>query len=198
MNLTEQTNDTVEQAMRLLSPVDMSDWSPPEGADAKAAEKAYQEEEDRRVNARLDEYLADRNDRLVMLREIHFAAAARAEAYESKAAPWLRQAGRCKRTAERMKVLARNVLEAERKVAGYDPTDEAGVPTPYEVVQADGSKIALKLNPPSVVVINVDDLPRRFVSMEPMVLKAEIAKALKAGPVSGAKLSRDLHVSWKR
>ena len=191
MTLTAQINDIVEQAASLLSPPNMDDWSPPPGTpDELAAEQA---EYDRRVQEKINTYLADRSDRLACLKAIREATQERETAYKAQAAPWLRMAARQERTRAYVEQLARNVLEAERTAAGF-PSD-----CPYEVELANGTKIGLRLSNPAVRILNIDDLPRRYVEMDPKVLKVEIAKALKAGKVvPGAELTRGDHIHWGR
>jgi len=193
MTLTETINDIVAQAAGLLSPVDLSDWTPPEDAPADKLAELEDAEHERRARARLDAYLADRSDRLACLRAIREAAGDRAEAYKSQAAPWIRLAKRQEGLREYVEQLARNVLEAERQAAGFGAEDG------YEVTLPNGVKMGLRASPPSVVVESIEDLPGRFVKVAKSADKAEIAKALKAGRVvTGAKLVRGMHVSWGR
>lgn len=192
MSLTESVNDVVAQAAGLLAPVDMSDWSPPADAPADAVARLEQEEYDRRAQKRIDDYLADRSDRLICLKAIRQAAEDRANAYEAQAAPWQRMADRQKRLKAYVEQLGRNVLEAERKAAGF------GDDEPYEVTAPNGVKFALALSPPALQC-SVDDLPRRYIETCDKPKTDEIKRALKAGlVVPGAKLTRGLHVRWGR
>lgn len=193
MTLTDTINDIVAQASALLSPVDLSDWTPPEDAPFDKLAELEEAEYERRAKARLDAYLADRSDRLACLRAIREAAGDRAEAYKAQAAPWLRLAKRQEGLREYVEQLARNVLEAERQAAGFDP-DEG-----YEVTLPNGVKMGLRPSPPSVVVESIEDLPGRYVKVTKTADKTEIAKAIKAGRVvTGAKLARGVHVFWGR
>ena len=191
MTLTESIDDIVAQAAGLLSPPDMSDWAPdPSHPDP---DKAEAEESERRSRARLDAYLADRSDRLACLRAIRQAAQQRAEQYADQAQPWLRQARRQEELASYCEALARGVLEAERQAAGFGP-DEA-----YEVQLPSGLKMGLRLSTPAVRVLDVEDLPGRFVKVTKAPNKKAIAAVLKAGKsVSGAELVRGNHVYWGR
>lgn len=194
MNLTEQTNDTVEQAMRLLSPVDMSDYAPPAHLPIEEQTRAEQAEYERRDHARVDAYLADRQDRLACLKTIRAAALVRADMYEDKAGPWLRLQARAKRMAAYAETLARNVLEAERQIAGFDADQ------PYTVTQPDGTKIGLKLNPESVKVDDPKAVPAELYE-DPKPLGpslSKIAAALRAGRVvPGARFVRGQSLRWK-
>lgn len=193
MTLTDTINDIVAQASALLSPVDLSDWTPPEDAPFDKLAELEEAEYERRAKARLDAYLADRSDRLACLRAIREAAGDRAESYKAQAEPWLRLAKRQERTREYVEQLARNVLEAERQAAGFGAEDG------YEVMLPNGVKMGLKLSPPSVVIESIEDLPGRYVKVTKTADKTEIAKAIKAGRVvTGAKLARGTHVSWGR
>ncbi len=191
--LTETINDIVAQASALLSPVDLSDWTPPEDAPADKLAELEDEEAARRDRERVSAYLADRSDRLALLRVIREAAGDRAEAYKAQAAPWLRLAKRQDGLREYVEQLARNVLESERQAAGFGAEDG------YEVMLPNGVKMGLRQSPPSVVVDSIEDLPGRFVKVAKSADKAEIAKAIKAGRVvTGAKLVRGMHVFWGR
>lgn len=193
MNLTESVNDIVEQAASLLSPPDMSDWSPPDDAPPDVAMRMEQDEYDRRAQAKVDAYLADRADRLLCLRAIHEQANARAEHYAAQSKPWARMAERQKRLAEYCEQLAMNVLVAERSNTGAT----AG---PYTAVLPNGIKMRIKIT--SVVLVgDVDNLPgklvRTKVTREPD--KIAIKKLLSEGEiVSGAKLGTNEHVDWGR
>lgn len=190
MTLTSTVNDIIEQAASLLSPPDMSDWAPPADGDIDAAEQA---EHDRRVKARLDAYLADRSDRLELLRAIREGAQARAAAYTAQAHPWLVRAKQQARTAEYVEQLARNVLEAERTAAGLGADD------PYEVTVPSGRKFALRKSKAAVKILDLEELPGRYVKTTKAAMKDEIYAALKAGKVvTGARLEAGFHVSWGR
>lgn len=192
MNLTESINDIIEQAAGLLSPPDMSDWTPPD-APAEVQAQLEQDEHDRRVCARLDAYLADRSDRLACLKAIRDAAMARADAYKAQAKPWLSRAADQERLRQYVETLARNVLEAERQAAGFESTE------PYTVELPSGQKIGLRLSPWSIKIANVEDLPGKFVQVEKVALKDEIKRALEAGQVvPGASRVRGDHIHWGR
>jgi hypothetical protein len=193
MMLTQSINDVVEQASSLLSPPSMSDWSPPAGASFDEAAKAEQDEFDRRMRERLDAYLADRSDRLACLKAIREATIARADLYKAQAEPWLRMARRQEALTGYIEQLARNVLEAERESAGFTVDD------PYDVVLPNGTKIALRLSNWAVKVIDVEDLPGRFVNTTKVPDKTAIMAALKDGKVvPGATRTRGNHISWGR
>ncbi len=192
MSLTEQVNDIVEQAARLLSKrISLDGWQPPEVETLVQLEEAEAEEVERRYRALVDEYIADRSDSLACLRAIHLAAEAREAAYKAEAAPWLALARRQARLGEYVQRLARNILEAERTLAGFGPED------PYSVEQPNGTVIGLKRSPPAVQVDDVMAVPDEFMKpREPS--KSEIAAALKAGrEVPGARLVRGLSIRWK-
>lgn len=193
MTLTQSINDVVEQASSLLSPPSMSDWSPPASASLDEAAKAEQDEFDRRMRVRLDAYLADRSDRLACLKAIREATIARAEQYKAQAEPWLRLARRQEAMTGYIEQLARNVLEAERESAGFTVDD------PYDVTLPNGTKIALRLSNWAVKVLDVEDLPGRFVNTTKVPDKAAIMAALKDGKVvPGATRTRGNHISWGR
>ncbi len=193
MSLTSSVNDIVEAAARLLSArIDLDGWTPPPEVETlEQFAEAEAEEVERRHRALVDEYVADRADQLARLRAIHAAAEQREAAYKAEAAPWLALAKRQARIAEYVAQLARNVLEAERRLAGL-PDD-----APYLVDQSNGTKIGLKVNPPSVAIDDVGALPDWAMKpAEPS--KSEIAAALKAGrEVPGARLVRGLSIRWK-
>lgn len=192
MGITAQVNDVVEQAANLLALPDMSDWSPPEDAPDDKVPQMEAEEIDRRMQAKVDRFLADRTDRLLCLKAIREAAQDRAAAYKAQAAPWTRLAERQARLCAHVEQLGRNVLEAERTAAGFE-ADE-----PYEVTMPNGVKFALQQSPPALTYV-VEDLPGRYVEIVRKPLTDEIKKALKAGQVvPGAKLTRGLHVRWGR
>jgi len=191
MKLTDQVNDLIEQSQHLLSPVPMDDWTPPPGP-PEDVQRAWEAEETRRYHARVDAYLADRSDRLSALKAICQSAKERSDRYEDMADPWLRLARRQKGLAAYVEQLARNVLETERLQAGYTANDA------YQVTQPNGTKIGLRLSPPSVRILDESLLPPAFIAHEPRVLKSAISTALKAGQeVPGATLERGTHLHWK-
>lgn len=194
MSLTTTINDVVEQAARLLTPIDMSDYVPPAHLPVEQQAQAERDEHDRRDRERVDAYLADRSDRLACLKAIRAQSLARADAYEDQAQPWHRLAERAKRMAAYAETLARNVLEAERQFAGIAPDE------PYIVTQPDGTKIGLKLNPESVRIDDPKAIPADLLAdpkpVEPSLSK--IATALRAGRVvPGARFVRGQSIRWK-
>lgn len=194
MRLSETIDDVVAQAAGLLSPPDMSGWEPPADATADVQARMEQEEYDRRAQAKIDRYLADRADRLLCLRAIREQAQARAAHYDNQAAPWSRMAERQKRIAEYCERRAFDVLVAERSNVGL-PSGE-----PYTAVLPNGLKMRIKVT--SVVqVSDIDALPGNLVrtktTREPD--KLAIKKLLGAGQeVPGAALGTNEHLDWGR
>lgn len=192
--LTDSINDIVEQAAGLLSPPDMRDWSPPDDAPPDIAERLEAEEYDRRAQARIDAYLADRSDRLMCLRAIRSAALRRAEDYTAQAVPWQRLAERQRRLAEYVERLARNVLVAERTACGGAEGE------PYKVQLPNGVKLGLRITR-VVQVRSLDDLPAGYarIKTEKSADKIAIKRALEQGQdVPGAMLGTNEHVDWGR
>lgn len=194
MSLTSQINDIVEQAASLLSPPDMSDWSPPEDAPIEAQVEAERAEYDRRAQAKIDAYLADRTDRLLCLRAIREAAQTRADAYENQAAPWERMAARQKGLVAYCEQLTKNVLVMERASAGGNHGE------PYKVTLPNGIKVGLRVTQ-IVQVTDFEMLPGKFVRTKTVreADKTAIKKLLLVGePVPGAKLGMSEWIDWGR
>lgn len=192
MSLTDTITDIIAQAHRLLDTPDLRDWSPPEGATPEEAAAAEEEEVLRRSTAAVDAYLADRSDRLAMLRAVRASGLRRAEEYKAQAEPWMRLAKRQQRIVEHVERLGRELLEAERRAAGLD--GEA-----YEVQLPNGIKMGIKLSPPSVRITAPEALPDAYWRTTREPVKADISRALKAGQeVPGAELVRGEHMTWGR
>lgn len=193
MTLTTQINDIIEQAAGLLSPPDMSDWTPPD-APLEVQAQLERAEYDRRAQAKIDAYLADRSDRLACLRAIREAAADRADAYESQAEPWQRMAERQRRLKTYVEQLAINVLVAERAACGGNMGE------PYKVELPNGTKIGLRVTK-VVVVSDIDSLPGKYVRTKTTrdADKVSIKRAIDAGEVvPGARIGTNEHVDWGR
>lgn len=180
-------NDLVEEAMRLISePVDLSDFD--ENTPTDIVEDAYFA----RAKNRLDAWLADRQDRLSMLRHVRGAVLARASAYEAEAKRWATRAKRQERLVAYCGELALSVLRAERILCGLDTAE------PYKVELPDGVKLGIRVSS-AVQVADVDELPRRLVREKREADKVEIMKRLKAGEaVPGAKLVKNESMDWGR
>lgn len=180
-------DDIIRQAHALVSePVDVSDI--PDDADPEIVEDAIMSRE----RARVDKFLGDRNDRLVMLRRIREASLAMAARYKEEAKRWDARAKRRERLADYCAELALHVLVVERQAAGV------GIDQPYKIELEDGSKIGIRVTK-VVYVSDLDELPGKYVRVSRAADKVEIAKRLKAGEaVSGAKLVTNEHVDWGR
>lgn len=194
MNLTESINDIVEQAASLLSPPNMDDWTPPADAGIEDAMRLEAEEIDRRMQARLDRYLADRSDRLSALRAIHRAATERAAAYKAQSEPWLRLSRRQESIAEYVVQLASNVLRAERASAGMN------VGEPYKVSLLNGVNVGLRITR-VVQITDLDMLPSKLVRTKTTREADKVAiktLLLRGEVVPGARLGTNEHVDWGR
>lgn len=194
MTLTDTINDIVAQAAKLLAPPDMSDWMAPPGVPDELAVQLEREEYDRRAQKRIDDYLADRSDRLACLRAIRRAASEREDHYGDQAVPWQRMAERQRRLVDYCDQLARNVLVAERAACGGNEGE------PYRVELPDGQKIGIKITK-VVIVSDIDSLPGKYVrtktTRDPD--KVSIKKALDGGEVvPGARIGTNEHVDWGR
>lgn len=194
MSLT--VNDLIEEAARLLTePVYMDDWQPV-GHETETLEQHEAAEEDERLvrwQRRLEAYLADRADRLALLRHIYRQALARAQDYADEARRWQTRQRRQESLAAYCATLARNVLVMERQVAGFDEGD------PYRVELPNGVKMGLRVT--HAVEARTDELApewvREKVTREPD--KIAIKKALEAGQeVHGARLVTREHVDFGR
>lgn len=194
MTLTAQINDIVEQAARLLAYPDMSDWRAPSDCTDEDAERLEVEEVDRRMQRRLDLYLADRADRLAMLRAVNRAASERHAAYKAESEPWLKMAKRQEALATYCAQLASNVLVAERASRG------GNIGEPYRVTLPNGTSIGLRVTR-VVQVSDLDMLPAKFVrtkttrEADKNAIKALLAEGK---DVPGARLGTNEHVDWGR
>lgn len=194
MRLTETVNDVVAQAASLLSPPDMSDWTPPADAPPDVQWLAEVAEYDRRMQAKIDRYLADRSDRLLALRALREQAYARAQHYEAQASPWERMADRQRRVGDYCEQLARNVLVTERAQAGV------AIGEPYRVTLPNGQRLGLRITK-VVTVTDADALPENCVRVTVTRApdKTAIRKLLDAGQdVPGAIVGKNEHVDWGR
>lgn len=194
--MTLTVNDLIEEAARLLTePVHMDDWQPVghETETLEQHEAAEEEERFARWQSRLDAYLADRADRLALLRHIRTQALVRAAHYDDEARRWQRKRDQQKGLADYCESLARNVLVIERELAGKDAGE------PYRVELPNGVKMGLRVT--HAVEATTDELApewvREKVTREPD--KIAIKKALEAGQdVHGARLAVREHVDWGR
>lgn len=194
MSLT--VNDLIEEAARLLTePVYMDDWQPV-GHETETLEQHEAAVEDERLvrwQRRLEAYLADRADRLALLRHIYRQALARAQDYADEAKRWATRARNQEGLAGYCEALARDVLVAERQLAGMHEGD------PYRVELPNGVKMGLRVT--HAVEARTDEIApewvREKVTREPD--KLAIKKALEAGQeVHGARLVTREHVDFGR
>ena len=194
--MTLTVNDLIEEAARLLTdPVDLSDWQPlgHETETLEQHEEAEAEERMARWQRRLDAYLADRADRLALLRHVRQQALVRAANYDDERRRWERKRDYARGLADYCERCTRDVLVIERRLAGLDEGH------PYRVELANGVRMGLKVT--RAVEASVDELApewvREKVSREPD--KVAIKKALDAGQdVHGARLVVREHVDWGR
>lgn len=194
MTLTEQINNIVEQASGLLTLPDMSGWRAPPDCTDEDAERLELEEIDRRMQARLDLYLADRADRLSMLRAVSRAASERSASYRAQSEPWLKMAKRQEALAAYCAQLASNILVAERASRG------GNVGEPYRVTLPNGTSVGLRVTK-VVQVSDIDSLPAKFVrSKTTREADKNAIKALlvEGKDVPGARLGTNEHVDWGR
>jgi len=195
MSITTSVNDLIEQSQRLLlEPVSLDGWTPPEVETHEQSDAAENDERERRLKARIDAYLADRQDRLLALRYIREAAHHRAERYSVEAQRWQAKARDQQGMATYCEQLAMNVLVNDRQLSGASEGE------PHKVEFDNGVKIGLRITRP-VVVSDIDMLPAKLVRVkttrEPD--KVAIGKLLKAGEVvSGARLGVNETVDWGR
>lgn len=195
MSITTATNDLIEQSQRLLcEPITLDGWTPPEVETREQLEAAEGEEWERRFKARIDAYLADRQDRLLVLRYLREAANHRAERYTVEAQRWSSKARDQKGLADYCETLAMNVLVNDRNLSGL------GEGEAHKVEFDNGVKIGIRVTRP-VVVSDLDMLPAKLVRVkttrEPD--KNAIGKLLKGGEVvSGARLGINETVDWGR
>lgn len=180
-------DDIIQQAIRIThEPVDVSDLSD------EMAPEIVEETILARERQRIDQFLADRSDRLMLLRRIRNAAVAAEAEYKAEAERWMRRAKRKARLGDYCAELATNVLEAERIASGGQRGQA------YRVELPDGITIGLRVTK-AVHVLELDDLPGRFVRVRREADKAELGKRLKAGEtVPGAVLVTNEHIDWGR
>ena len=195
MSLTSIITDIIAEAHRVLSaPVSLDDWTPPEVETHEQHAAAEEEETDRRMQERVATYLANRADGLAYLRAVRQAAQARQAAYRSEADAWARQAQRQARIADYVEQLAGDLLRTERRLAGYTEYE------PYTVELANGTKIGIRINPPSVEIIDARDIPLELYDdpKPPQPSRSKIADVLRTGlNVPGARFVRGQSIRWK-
>jgi hypothetical protein len=185
-------NDIIDEATRLLvEPVDLGDYHPTDVETHEQYEAALDEERERRWQARLNAYLADRSDRLALLRHVYRAANDRATRYKQEAQAWERKAKGQLGLAEYCESLTRNVLVAERQLAGRSGA--------YRVELPNGTKMGLRVT--KAVEADVTVLPTEYVrtrvTREPD--KIAIREALESGAVvEGAHFVERESVDWGR
>lgn len=186
------TTDLVEEAWRLLiAPIDLGDWTPDNCETLEQVEAAEQEERRRRWAEVLEAYIAQRSDRLEVLRYVRRAALDRIAQYEDEAKRWTRRRDNQRGLVEYVERMAHNVLVAERELAGASG--------PYRVELPNGAKVGIRVT--SAVEANVSELANEWVRTKLVTEpdKVKIKKALEAGEeVRGARLVEREHVDWGR
>lgn len=187
------TRDLIAEAAHLLAaPVDLQGWTPPEvETHDELAQAEADETEARRVQA-VDAWLEAGDIKLLGMRYVREAAQQRTELYVRERDRWARLARREERITEHVEALARVLLEAERTIAGYSDNE------PYVVGFDDGTKIGLRLNPPSVVISGeISELPSDCQRVTIAPDRATISRRLKAGEtIPGCALTRSLSIRW--
>lgn len=181
--LGQHVNEVIESALAVLSePVVLPDDVHPDFVE-EAIEQV--------LSARIEAYIADRDDAVRRLKHVRLSALARAEQFRAEADRLQRAQRRYESIAAFCDVRALDLLVVERDISGA-----GGVGDRYKV-EIDGSYAAIRVSrSASVAVDDLDELPRSLVRTKVEPDKAAIKRRLKAGePVPGARLEERISES---
>lgn len=172
--LGEHVDDVIESALALVTaPIDVSD------VDEAQVDEAWEEA----MAARLDAYIADRDDALRRLRHVRLSVLAARDRYVAELDRLRAKIGRFEKIVSYCDFRGLDLLKLERDLNGGTEGERYKIELPE-------SYAAIRVTRSSAVVIDdEEELPRSLVRVRVEPDKRAIKARLKAGqPVSGASL----------